>query len=267
MRTDVWAFGCVLYEMLTGRPAFAGRSVSEVVAAVLRDDPDWDALPAVAAAKCRSAASPLSASRSADPPSARRRRAPRPGGGGRAGRRPVARQALRRSTQRADRDRDCGIAALWCASCCGARLERSRSNRPARLSLELPAPTGPGRRVLSALRHRPERVSRSCSKPSRAGTQQLYVRESDRSGGARPRRHRRRTPAVLLRRRRVDRLLRRAASSRKCRSAAVPCCWLPISAAIRAVRRVGTRRHHRLRADRKRRGSRASPEAAANRRR
>ena len=44
-RTDVWAFGCVLYEMLTGRAGFPGRSVPEVLAAVLRDDPDWNTLP------------------------------------------------------------------------------------------------------------------------------------------------------------------------------------------------------------------------------
>ena len=42
---DVWAFGAVLYEMLTGRRAFEGEAVSETLAAVIRDDPDWTALP------------------------------------------------------------------------------------------------------------------------------------------------------------------------------------------------------------------------------
>jgi Tol biopolymer transport system component len=47
-RSDVWAFGCVLYEMLTGAAAFGGRdeTVSEVLASVLKSDPDWSALPA-----------------------------------------------------------------------------------------------------------------------------------------------------------------------------------------------------------------------------
>src|SRR5262245_8777279 len=44
-RTDIWAFGCVLYEMLTGRVAFAGATVSDIIGAILRADPDWDALP------------------------------------------------------------------------------------------------------------------------------------------------------------------------------------------------------------------------------
>src|SRR3989442_11794673 len=42
---DVWAFGCVLYEMLTGRRAFDGEDVSETLAAVLRGEPEWSALP------------------------------------------------------------------------------------------------------------------------------------------------------------------------------------------------------------------------------
>ena len=44
-RTDVWAFGCVLYEMLAGVRAFEGDDVSDTMASVLKSDPDWDRLP------------------------------------------------------------------------------------------------------------------------------------------------------------------------------------------------------------------------------
>jgi Tol biopolymer transport system component/tRNA A-37 threonylcarbamoyl transferase component Bud32 len=44
-RADIWAFGCVLYEMLVGERAFAGETTSDVLAAVIRADPDFAALP------------------------------------------------------------------------------------------------------------------------------------------------------------------------------------------------------------------------------
>jgi serine/threonine-protein kinase len=45
-RADIWAFGCVLYEMLTGQRAFAGQGVSETLARVIEREPDWAKLPA-----------------------------------------------------------------------------------------------------------------------------------------------------------------------------------------------------------------------------
>jgi serine/threonine protein kinase/DNA-binding beta-propeller fold protein YncE len=45
-RSDVWAFGCVLFEMLSGRRAFEGNDVSDTLASVLKSEPDWTSLPA-----------------------------------------------------------------------------------------------------------------------------------------------------------------------------------------------------------------------------
>ena len=45
-RADIWAFGVVLYEMLTGRRAFEGEDVSSILAAVIQSEPRWDGVPA-----------------------------------------------------------------------------------------------------------------------------------------------------------------------------------------------------------------------------
>src|SRR5213592_2436041 len=50
-RTDIWSFGCVLYETLTGCQAFAAETVSDTIANVLQHEPDWQALPVAAPTK------------------------------------------------------------------------------------------------------------------------------------------------------------------------------------------------------------------------
>ena len=45
-RTDIWAFGCVLYELLTGKQTFHGEDITEILASVVKSEPDWTALPA-----------------------------------------------------------------------------------------------------------------------------------------------------------------------------------------------------------------------------
>jgi len=52
-RTDIWAFGCVLYECLTGKRAFEGDSFSDLMVAILEREPDWDALPAATPTRVR----------------------------------------------------------------------------------------------------------------------------------------------------------------------------------------------------------------------
>src|ERR1700682_2515146 len=52
-RTDIWAFGCFLYELLTGQRAFRGENATETLAKILEREPDWQALPPATPAKIR----------------------------------------------------------------------------------------------------------------------------------------------------------------------------------------------------------------------
>ncbi|MCC6350321.1 MAG: serine/threonine-protein kinase [Candidatus Eisenbacteria bacterium] len=52
-RTDIWSFGCVLFELLSGRQAFTGETVSDIVACILQVEPEWTALPAATPERLR----------------------------------------------------------------------------------------------------------------------------------------------------------------------------------------------------------------------
>jgi eukaryotic-like serine/threonine-protein kinase len=52
-RTDMWSFGCVLFECLTGRPTFTGETTSDLIARILEREPDWAALPDATPARVR----------------------------------------------------------------------------------------------------------------------------------------------------------------------------------------------------------------------
>ena len=103
-RTDIWAFGCMFYEAITGKPPFASETVSDTLAAVLREEPDWRG--AVARTDGGAAAHQALPEEGSDRAIARHRRRG-PGDRGRrrreraarradAGRRPVARVAQAR---------------------------------------------------------------------------------------------------------------------------------------------------------------------------
>ena len=66
-RTDIWAFGCCLYEALTGKKAFDGQTVTDVLVAVVKSEPAWDALPPETTWRLRELLSWVSQKRAATP--------------------------------------------------------------------------------------------------------------------------------------------------------------------------------------------------------
>ena len=235
-RTDIWAFGCVLYEMLTGRRAFDGETSSDVIAAILEREPDFS-LPATPRRRrtssacwrarstrirrrdCATSATHAQSSTRVGPRLPTRRRPRVTSRRSRASRLGRARRWPRRPPPRSP-SRRCGCRRAPLKSCSTCRFRRaSRRLRAARDLTRRPIPRG-----------------RSHLRGTRAD-----LAASDRLDG-RPdaARHRRRDLSVLVAGRQVDRLFRRTEAE-----------------ADRARRRSGL--------DRRRRAGRARRHVAAGR--
>ena len=209
-RTDVWAFGCLLFRDAPGRGAFAGRSIAEVLAAVLRDEPDWSALPA------------------ATPPAIRRllrrclRREPHARlqhiGDARIEILDMESEAAAPDTpaSRVTRTQLWTVAGVLGAGVLAALLlapwaADAPPPAPLRLSLEAPAQVAIQRRLRDALR--PLTLGRHDRRRRRAAGDAAAVRARPRRAGAPAARRRRDgAPAVLLARWGVDWVLLRFAS-------------------------------------------------------
>ena len=188
-RADVWAFGCVLYEMLTGRRAFEGEDITDTLAAIVRGEPDWTRLPGGPAAdRARAAPALPDQGPRRSPPRHVRRSFPVERYGEDAVGRPGTRAGERdRAGGHAAEDRAARHAAVarrrsrssrpW-ASCTGwarTRQRRSHGRRLAHVSLALPEGDEIGEAFL-----RPVALSEDGTRVAyvrlRDGKTQIYVR-------------------------------------------------------------------------------------------
>ena len=58
-RSDVWSFGCILFELLAGSRAFEGEDITDTIAAIVRGEPNWKALPALSGLPTDALCTPL----------------------------------------------------------------------------------------------------------------------------------------------------------------------------------------------------------------
>ncbi len=200
-RADIWAFGVVLYEMLTGRALFEGETVSEVLASVIMRDPDLTALPSSVPAPVQTCDRPLPRQGSEAPAQGHRRSASRACGIGaraRAGRGASSRaftdgqsQARRPSSPPDLRWRSSATGAvLWRVATTSVGRRPDRSLRRAAAGQDIARARGTARRRAVAGRiddgrsSRPPRGSRDCTS-DRSATSRLRALPGT-EGGSNP---------------------------------------------------------------------------------